>query len=119
MASTQCQREILNKIYANLSIHKLEDVVEIVLKGDEIVLKSFKYNTKVSYFYIPEGVTTLLSSCFSGTDLAIIKIPPTVTKVGYACFANCANLHTIKAPVSLMSEVESLRYGNNSEIIFY
>ena len=55
MASTQCQREILNKIYANLSIHKLEDVVEIVLKGDEIVLKSFKYNTKVSYFSSDSG----------------------------------------------------------------
>ena len=58
-----------------------------VIEGDIVNLK------------IPEGVTTIGDSAFSGcTNLASITIPDGVTTIGNSAFSSCTNLASITIP---------------------
>ena len=51
---------------------------------------------------IPDGVTTIGSGAFSGSEkLETISIPDSVTKIDYQAFLNCTNLKSINIPDSV------------------
>ncbi len=53
---------------------------------------------------IPDSVTSLGDSCFSGcTQLTSITLPDSVTSLGYECFSECTSLTSIVLPDSVTS----------------
>lgn len=113
------KHKIISEIYANLSLHKLEDIVKITLVDDKITLVSFKYGTGLSYFCVPRGVEVLAPSCLSSVELSVVTVSQTVEQIGYGCFANCANLRIVRVPSALSKFDSLIRYGNNAKVIYF
>lgn len=58
------------------------------------------FNKSIESFDVPNYVTTLGESCFSGKSITSITIPDSVTKFGYCCF-EYLNITTIELPDSI------------------
>lgn len=54
------------------------------------------YGIALKNFTIPASVTTLGEMCFANSNLRVVNLS-NVTKIGWACFANCEKLNTISA----------------------
>ena len=52
---------------------------------------------------IPEGVTSLVASCFAASTLTSITLPESVESFGNACFDRCRSLTSITLPESVIS----------------
>jgi hypothetical protein len=59
-------------------------------------------NTNITSVVIPDSVTTIGSSAFSGCSrLAGITIPDSVTTIGYSAFSRCYSLTSVEIPDSV------------------
>ena len=72
-------------------------------KDKTCLLRSEVHQYEIIY-QIPDGVTSIGESAFSGNDaLALIFIPDSVTSLGRYAFANCTNLASLDIPDSVTS----------------
>ncbi|MBQ8497057.1 MAG: leucine-rich repeat protein [Clostridia bacterium] len=62
-----------------------------------------KYFGKHDIVTVPEGVTRIGGSAFLGATLHDIKLPSTLTSIGWNAFEACANLQNITIPDSVTS----------------
>lgn len=74
---------------------------------DYIGKSSFANCLALSSFDIPASVTAIGNLAFSGSGLTAMEIPETVTSLGYAVFAECAQLTEVKLP----DTIKELRSG--------
>lgn len=56
---------------------------------------AFKDCAQLTSVTIPESVTVFKSAAFSGTGLASVRIPASVTAISYRCFKNCTRLSDV------------------------
>ena len=94
--------EMKNQLVANLNSmgvtanesEKLNTLVPKVLKcKTDVIWLQDTVSTEVTSVNIPNGVTSIGSSAFSGcTGLASITIPDSVTSIGDMAFAFCTSL---------------------------
>lgn len=52
---------------------------------------------------VPEGVTAVMDSAFYGTNIAELRLPPTVKRVGKGAFAMCGKLATVDLPQTVIN----------------
>ena len=80
-------------------------------KDKTCLLRSEVHQYEIIY-QIPDGVTSIGESAFSGNDaLAVIFIPDSVTSLGRYAFANCTNLASLEIPDSVTSIEHGLFSG--------
>lgn len=64
-------------------------------KIDSVPSKAFNGLSKLSNVKLPEGLKTIGSSAFVGTQLLNIEIPSSVTSIGTNAFSKCSSLQTV------------------------
>ncbi|MDE7439781.1 MAG: leucine-rich repeat domain-containing protein [Clostridia bacterium] len=90
----------------------------------EIATEAFKDNKYFTSVTIPDSITTIGNSAFSGcTDLATVKIGSGVTSIGSYAFDNCSSLAEIRYAGDMSSwcglNVSGLmRYGTKNRKLF-
>lgn len=109
-------KDVFNMCLAELKIQQIDDFLELVIRDGKIVCKNFKFGCKIKEIFIPHGVQVLKDGCFSGTDLTKVRIPSSVTEIGFGCFANCNELKTIRISEAQTGFIEALVYCNNAEV---
>ena len=68
------------------------------------IMSSPSWRLDCSEVNIPEGVTSLESSCFSScSSLTSITLPESVTSLGNSCFRECSSLTSITLPEGVTS----------------
>ena len=86
--------------------------VEITEGVEEIGKYSF-CNSKIEKVVLPDGLTDIGGSAFSGCEkLREINIPDTVTYIGDYAFSNCKQLKNIKLPSGLTSLASEAFYAS-------
>ena len=73
---------------------------------------AFIYCEGLGEFTVPEGVTTIETSAFEGSDLTSIHLPSTLTTIGINAFSWCNNLTSFTLPKTVTS------IGNSDFSIF-
>lgn len=66
----------------------------LILFGDILA----RYNGSGLKFTIPDSVNGLLEGCFASSKIVEIEFNSNITKIPDNCFANCANLTSVKIP---------------------
>ena len=95
-----CQNKAVKLIYNNIG----KPVQLIDGEGNEI-----------TEFVVPEGVTSIGSSAFSGCcGLTSVTIPGSVTSIGSSAFYNCSGLTSVTIPNSVTSIGNSAFWGCSS-----
>ena len=78
-----------------------EETIDGLIIKDNIVIKCREWATSIN---IPEGVTSIGNSAFSGcSGLTSVTIPNTVTSIGNYAFYNCSGLTSITIPNTVTS----------------
>lgn len=92
---------------------KRDHISEIILpKGLQRIGNGAFYNLKIKSITIPDGVTYIGDSAFSGcAGLKSINIPEGVTSIGRSAFSECISLEEIVLPKTLESLGSSAFYG--------
>lgn len=63
-----------------------------------------EYKSDVKEIIVEEGITELSSSAFYGMSMVhTIKLPTTLTAIGYSAFGNCTSLKTVNIPNGVTS----------------
>lgn len=76
----------------------------VVPEGVTIIDASFMNNTTLVSITLPESLTGLGSSQFSGcTALTTVKLSENLTSIGSSAFKNCSSLTTVNLPETLTS----------------
>ncbi len=76
----------------------------VVPEGVTIIDASFMNNTTLVSITLPESLTSLESSQFSGcTALTTVKLSEKLTSIGSSAFKNCSSLTTVNLPETLTS----------------
>ena len=57
--------------------------------------------TNLKVIIIPNSVTSLLPSAFSGTGITSIELPESIKTIGITAFARCKNLEYVKIPSTI------------------
>ena len=73
-------------------------IAEGVTKLDSYALG---YSTHLTDVTLPSGLTHIGEGVFSFVNISSIKIPETVTTIGYSGFSGCKNLESIELPAGL------------------
>lgn len=82
-------------------------ITHISIPSSITVLNGLGSNSYLTDVDIPNSVTEIGWSCFSGcTNLAKIVIPESVTKIGYGCFDNCKKMENIYFRGPLPTDIE-------------
>ena len=76
---------------------------------------------EVKEIIVGEGITELSSSAFYGMSMvSTIKLPTTLTAIGYSAFDNCTSLKTVYLPSSITTATNSsLTSTSSSYYTFY
>ena len=69
----------------------------------EIGDAAFFYCVALTTVTLPEGLTTIGDSAFSGCDLTAVALPDSLTTIGDSAFFNCESLTSITLPEGLTS----------------
>ena len=84
------------------------DSYGVLFNKDKTLLVSYPLGHRKTVYEIPDSVTTIGSSAFSGcTGLTDIKIPNSVTSIDRCAFSGCTNFTSITIPDS----VTNIDYG--------
>ena len=88
-----------------------------IIDGKSVTIT--KYSGNAASVNIPQGVTTIGESAFSGCyNLRSVNIPQGVTSIGESAFDNCVNLKSITIPSSVTSIGKlAFRYWSPSQKI--
>lgn len=74
---------------------------------------------KITELSIPDGVTGISKSAFSGcTAITSITIPDSVTSIGESAFYNCSSLICVTIPDSVIS-IDDYAFYNTPELVIY
>lgn len=71
------------------------DAQGLQYSADGKTITGYNYWTVSKNIVIPEGITGINSSAFSGAPINSVSIPSTVTKIGDGAFKNCSSLKTV------------------------
>ena len=96
----------------NLVIPSILNGVKITKIGDDFAEKIDSVGLQLKSVVIPDGITEIGRSAFSGNQLISITIPSSVTSIGNAAFA-VNQLTSITIPNSVTSIGASAFIGNN------
>ena len=79
-------------------------IVPAAINGYTVSTVSLENNTLIETVVLPEGMTTIGDSAFSGcSSLTSINIPNSVTAIGSSAFRGCSSLSSINIPNSVTS----------------
>ena len=88
---------------------------KMLCNKDKTVVFSFAPASVFGDVVIPEGVTTIGDSAFSGcSSLESIVIPKNVSKIGSSAFKNCSSLESVEIPDSVTTIGDSMFSGCSS-----
>ncbi|MBQ2917461.1 MAG: leucine-rich repeat domain-containing protein, partial [Clostridia bacterium] len=93
-----------------------EVIVPLVIDGEIITtVGGFRDNTNITSVTIPEGITEIDDSAFSGcTNLTNVTIPEGVTYIDSFAFSDCTNLTNITIPETVTSiSTKAFEYCEN------
>jgi len=77
-----------------------------------IPINFFYSNKQIKEFTIPDSVTSIMESAFSGcSSLTSITIPNRITSIGKGAFCNCSSLKSVTIPNGIASIEEDTFYG--------
>ena len=83
----------------------------VLLSADKTQLISYPVGRQDGAYIVPETVTEIGKSAFSGACFEIITMPETVTKLGEGAFSNCLKLRKAVLPEGISSLPASLFSG--------
>ena len=93
---SSCGKLLINVSTGNRYFSSIDGVLFDAKKSELLAYTKDKIQ---SVYSIPEGVTSLKASCFSGCrSLTSVSIPDSVKNIGQYCFANCSSLTSVVIP---------------------
>lgn len=86
------------------SFYNYKKLKSIIKKDEMSILDSIllKYHGSEKIITIPNGITTIVSEAFYGSDICEITIPEGVTSIMHSAFAECNSLRKITFPKSII-----------------
>lgn len=109
----------VSRFIGNHTNPKIEQYINVNNQTYEVIVigKSSFRKTNIEDIIIPDSVTSIGDSAFSGcTKLINIEIPTSVTSIGNSAFNYCKSLTNIEIPTSITSIGESTFSGCTSLI---
>lgn len=106
------------RLLTKLKFMNLYDDLSISLFGEDIVIKNWRHDSEKEHLFLPYGFTALDAGCFSGSNLKVVELCDSITKVGYGCFANCLSLEKIILHRSQEHLEPLLRTSNNAVFVY-
>lgn len=85
-------------------------IPKFAIIGDTIAGKAFYQDSKLKEYEIVDEITTIDDFAFSRSALSEIRIPSSVTHIGYGAFYHCDELSTIYVPESV-TEIEPFAFA--------
>ena len=96
-----------SRVYNPTTVYKiteflLDNGIEPLDYLNEILPDMYR-NINLHNVILPENINCIYNYGFSYCELSSVFIPDTVTEIGFAAFAECANLRDISVPAHMQS----------------
>ena len=104
---------------ANIVSNEYKDGQGVITFGGPVTNigdRAFYKCTSLTSITIPNSVTSIGSTAFSGTSITYLTIPESVTSIGNQAFSHCSSLTSITIPESV-ANIEWSAFDNCSALI--